>query len=130
MVGGTKVPPRDSQSEPWSHEPTTKARSTATATPKAPTKGKSKPEGARPKDGSIARASLEVSLDNADTVIEGAPLLAAFCKGRVNRGASTRPLAKKPQGAGHPKPDFHLLKSETSEKFVSDTQELQIPRFA
>jgi hypothetical protein len=73
MVGGTSFPPHDSKSEPWLHEPTTKARSTATATPKskeAPTKGKSKPEGARPDDGSIARASLEVSLDNADTVID------------------------------------------------------------
>src|SRR5271169_4950327 len=76
------VPPHDSKSEPWWHEQRTKARSTATATPKAkaPTKGKSKPEGAWPADSSIARASLEVSLDNADTVIDGAPgSRAGFC---------------------------------------------------
>jgi hypothetical protein len=37
------------------------------------TKGKSKPERTWLEDSSIARASLEVSLDNADTVIDGAP---------------------------------------------------------
>jgi len=78
MVVEPVFPPRDSKSEPWSNEQKTTATSkpTATATPKPSTQGKSKPEGARLNDSSIARASPEVSLDNADTVIEGAPGLA------------------------------------------------------
>jgi hypothetical protein len=50
--------------------------------PKPSTKGKSKPEGARLNDSSIARASPEVSLDNADTVIEGASYRNASIRGR------------------------------------------------
>jgi hypothetical protein len=50
------------------------------ATPKAKpsTKGKSKPEAGRLHGSRIVTGSLEVSLDNADTVIEGAPRLALF----------------------------------------------------
>jgi hypothetical protein len=59
MVGGTNVPPQDSESGPWSHEQT---RATATAKSKSFHEEKSQnPSG------------LEVSLDNADTVIEGGP---------------------------------------------------------
>src|SRR6266849_2892837 len=67
MVGGTSFPPRDSKSGPWSNEQKTKA------TPKPSTKGKAKPE-ARCLEGSgFTTRPLEVSLDNADTVIEGGP---------------------------------------------------------
>src|SRR5260370_41125117 len=67
MVGGTSFPPHDSESEPWSNEQKAKA------TPKPSTKGKSKPEAALPERSRLATRSLEVSLDNADRVIEGAP---------------------------------------------------------
>src|SRR5260370_18203286 len=66
MVGGTSFPPHDSESEPWSNEQKAKA------TPKPSTKGKSKPEAALPERSRLATRSLEVSLDNADRVIEGA----------------------------------------------------------
>jgi hypothetical protein len=69
MVGGTKYPPRDSKSEPWSNE----QKTTATATPKPSTKGKSKPEATWLARSRLATRWLKVSLDNADTVIEGAP---------------------------------------------------------
>src|SRR5713101_5315338 len=72
MVGGTSFPPHDSESEPWSNEQKAKA------TPKPSTKGKSKPEAALPERSRLATRSLEVSLDNADRVIEGAPLIAHF----------------------------------------------------
>jgi hypothetical protein len=62
MVGGTKLPPHDSESGPWSHEQ--KAKATPRATPKPSTKGKVK-----------TFRLVEVSLDNADTVIEGGPHL-------------------------------------------------------
>src|SRR5712692_1311314 len=72
MVGGTSFPPRDSKSGPWSNEQKTKA------TPKPSTKGKAKPE-ARCLEGSgFTTRPLEVSLDNADTVIERGPLKPAF----------------------------------------------------
>jgi hypothetical protein len=45
----------------------------ATPKPKPSTKGKSKPEAGRLHGSRIVTGSLEVSLDNADTVIEGAP---------------------------------------------------------
>ena len=48
------------------------SKTTATPRPKSSTKGKSKPERTWLEGSSIARASLEVSLDNADTVIDGA----------------------------------------------------------
>jgi hypothetical protein len=67
MVGGTSFPPHDSKSEPWSNEQKTKA------TPKPSTKGKAKPEARTLAGRGIATGALEVSLDNADTVIEGAP---------------------------------------------------------
>ena len=67
MVGGISFPPRDSKSEPWSNEQKTKA------TPEPSTKGKSKSEAILLECSSLATRSLEVSLDNADTVIEGAP---------------------------------------------------------
>jgi hypothetical protein len=69
MVGGTSFPPRDSKSEPWSNEQKAKA----TPKTKPSTKGKSKPEAMLLERSSLATRSLEVSLDNADKVIEGAP---------------------------------------------------------
>src|ERR1700687_5192592 len=69
MVGGTSFPPHDSQSEPWSNEQKTKA------TAKPSTKGKAKPEARTPAGRGIATGALEVSLDNADTVIEGWPVI-------------------------------------------------------
>src|ERR1700690_2323549 len=69
MVGGTKLPPQDSESGPWSHEQRAKATPRATPKPKPSTKGKRK-----------NLRSVEVSLDNADTVIEGAPPFAPFEK--------------------------------------------------
>jgi hypothetical protein len=62
MVGGTKLPPQDSESGPWSHEHKAKTTPKATPKPKPSTKGKRK-----------TLWSVEVSLDNADTVIEGGP---------------------------------------------------------
>jgi hypothetical protein len=72
MVGGTSFPPHDSKSEPWSNEQKTKA------TPKPSTKGKAKPEARMLAGRGIATGALEVSLDNADTVIEGGPLKPDF----------------------------------------------------
>jgi hypothetical protein len=69
MVGGTSFPPRDSKSEPWSNEQKAKA----TPKTKPSTKGKSKPEAMLLERSSLATRSLEVSLDNADKVIDGAP---------------------------------------------------------
>jgi hypothetical protein len=46
---------------------------TTTATPKPSTKGKSKPKVGRLEGSCIATGSLELSLDNADTAIDGAP---------------------------------------------------------
>jgi len=40
--------------------------------------GKVKTGGSSAQDSGVSRASLEVSLDNADTVIEGGPLRPAF----------------------------------------------------
>src|ERR1700730_4409393 len=60
MVGGTKLPPQDSESGPWSHEHKAKTTPKATPKPKPSTKGKRK-----------TLWSVEVSLDNADTVIDG-----------------------------------------------------------
>src|SRR4029077_8365356 len=65
MVGGTSFPLQDSKSEPWSNEQKTKA------TPKPSPKGKAKPEARTLADRGIATGALEVSLDNADTVIDG-----------------------------------------------------------
>src|SRR6266568_4252153 len=77
MVGGTSFPPHDSKSEPWSNEQKTKA------TPKPSTKGKAKPEARTLAGRGIATGALEVSLDDADTVIEGGPhLSSAVSKGR------------------------------------------------
>jgi hypothetical protein len=73
MVGGTSFPPHDSKSEPWSNEQKTKA------TPKPSTKGKAKSEARTLAGRGIATGALEVSLDNADTVTEGAPCLRALC---------------------------------------------------
>src|SRR3974390_16738 len=60
MVGGTKLPPQDSQSEPGCYERKTRAT--------ARTKAKTLHEGKRQKP-----SQVYVSLDNADTVIEGGP---------------------------------------------------------
>src|SRR3974390_1598936 len=58
MVGGTKLPPQDSQSEPGCYERKTRAT--------ARTKAKTLHEGKRQKP-----SQVYVSLDNADTVIDG-----------------------------------------------------------
>jgi len=82
MAGGTETdPPQDSVSGPWWHE------QKATATPKAKpsTKGKSK---AKP-------SPLHVSLDNADTVIEGGPGLAPFETWVIFYIASGAPLIRR-----------------------------------
>src|SRR3974390_1934042 len=60
MVGGTKLPPQDSQSEPGCYERKTRAT--------ARTKAKTLYEGKRQKP-----SQVYVSLDNADTVIDGDP---------------------------------------------------------
>src|SRR3974390_1841860 len=60
MVGGTKLPPQDSVSEPGCYERKTRAT--------ARTKAKTLYEGKRQKP-----SPLYVSLDNADTVIDGGP---------------------------------------------------------
>jgi hypothetical protein len=76
MVGGTKRPPQDSESGPWSHEQSnTKSNSN--------TKTFYEEERQNP-------SRVHVSLDNADTVIEGAPHIAHFaqCGFRHHRNAS------------------------------------------
>jgi hypothetical protein len=78
MVGGTSFPLQDSKSEPWSNEQKTKA------TPKPSTTGKAKPEARTLAGRGIATGALEVSLDNADTVIEGACDLSTRCSLEVN----------------------------------------------
>ena len=79
MVGGTKLPPQDSVSEPWWHE----RKTTATA------KAKTFYEGKRQKP-----SPLYVSLDNADTVIEGGPAGARIHEEMSKLGApSCLPLA-------------------------------------
>src|ERR1035438_6997223 len=66
MVGGTKLPPQDSESGPWLNEHKAKARATPRATPKPKPSSKGKRKTFR---------LVHVSLDNADTVIEGGPHL-------------------------------------------------------
>ena len=61
MVGGTKRPPQDSESEPWSHEPSNTKSNSNTKT-----KTFHEEESQNP-------SRVHVSLDNADTVIEGGP---------------------------------------------------------
>src|SRR3974390_1364112 len=65
MVGGTKLPPKNSQSEPGCNERKTRAT--------ARTKAKTLYEGKRQKP-----SQVYVSLDNADTVIGGAPHFPSF----------------------------------------------------
>src|SRR3974390_200622 len=60
MVGGTKLSPQDSKSEPGCYERKTRAT--------ARTKAKTLHEGKRQKP-----SQVYVSLDNADTVIDGGP---------------------------------------------------------
>jgi hypothetical protein len=57
MVGGTKLPPQDSESGPWSHEQSNTKSNTKTFS-------EEEPQNLSP---------VHVSLDNADTVIEGGP---------------------------------------------------------
>jgi len=68
---------------------------TTKATPKTKpsTKGKSKPEAILLERSSLATRSLEVSLDNADTVIEGAPLIRVLCECLGVRTAPFRALS-------------------------------------
>src|SRR3974390_2456819 len=70
MVGGTRLPPQDSESEPGCYERKTRAT--------ARTKAKTLYEGKRQKP-----SHVYVSLDNADTVIEGAPPLSPSFGDRV-----------------------------------------------
>jgi len=63
MVGGTKRPPQDSESGPWSHEQSnTKSNSKSDSNTKTFHEEESQ---------NLSR--VHVSLDNADTVIEGGP---------------------------------------------------------
>jgi len=103
MVGGTRFPPHDSKSEPWSNE------QKATPKTKPPTKGKSKPEAALLERSRLAIRSLEVSLDNADTVIEGAPHIAHFamCGFRHNRTGSGSPTLSPRDDSDGATPRFH-----------------------
>jgi hypothetical protein len=55
MVGGTKRPPQDSESEPWSHEQSNTKSNTKTFHERK----------------SQNLSPVYVSLDNADTVIDG-----------------------------------------------------------
>src|ERR1035441_1253168 len=78
MVGGTKLPPQDSESGPWLNEHKAKARATPRATPKPKPSSKGKRKTFR---------LVHVSLDNADTVIEGGPLLTIFACTTLTEGA-------------------------------------------
>jgi len=64
MVGGTKRPPQDSESGPWSHEQSNTKSNSNTKT--------------FHEEESQNLSRVQVSLDNADTVIEGGPLKPAF----------------------------------------------------
>src|SRR6266699_562958 len=68
MAGGTSVPPQDSRCEPWS------GQRKDFWLEKEKTCGRTKRS---------RRSDGEVSLDNADAVIEGAPSFAVFEKGGV-----------------------------------------------
>jgi hypothetical protein len=93
MVGGTKLPPQDSESGPWSHEQKAKATPRATPKPKPSTKGKRK-----------TFRLVRVSLDNADTVIDGV----AHIFGReYNASRPSMLVAKNPEGA----PGFALFET-------------------
>ncbi len=72
MVGGTKRPPQDSESGPWPHEQ---------SNGKSNIKNKSNTKTFHERK-SQNLSPVEVSLDNADTVIEGGPLL----KSQITRG--------------------------------------------
>src|SRR3981081_4496012 len=61
MVGGTKRPPQDSESGPWSHEQSNTKSNSNTKT--------------FHEEESQNLSRVHVSLDNADTVIEGGPHL-------------------------------------------------------
>src|SRR5437660_3103470 len=61
MVGGTKPPPQDSESGPWSHEQSNTKSNSNTKT--------------FHEEESQNLSRVHVSLDNADTVIEGGPAL-------------------------------------------------------
>src|SRR6267143_6825754 len=64
MVGGTKRPPQDSESGPWSHE-------------QSNTKSNSNTKPFHEEE-SQNLSRVHVSLDNADTVIDGWPTQARF----------------------------------------------------
>ena len=68
MVGGTKPPPQDSESGPWSHEQSNTKSNSNTKT--------------FHEEESQNLSRVHVSLDNADTVIEGWPTSA----GQLNHG--------------------------------------------
>src|SRR6266403_1788900 len=64
MVGGTKPPPQDSESGPWSQEQSNTKSNSNTKT--------------FHEEESQNLSRVHVSLDNADTVIEGGPLKPGF----------------------------------------------------
>jgi hypothetical protein len=96
MVGGTSFPLQDSKSEPWSNEQKTKA------TPKPSTTGKAKPEARTLAGRGIATGALEVSLDNADTVIEGGSTHSPIRSAPRCRVRSTEPFSMKLQHCSSP----------------------------
>jgi hypothetical protein len=69
MAGGTKAPPQDSESGPWS-------MSTQQKQHQVQDQSKTFHERKRK-----ILPAVEVSLDNADTVIEGGPSFAVLAKG-------------------------------------------------
>ncbi len=80
MVGGTKLPPQDSESGPWSHE---QSKSKSNSNPKT-----------FPEEESQNPSRVDVSLDNADTVIEGGPhQRGSISERRPNRSGGAPPLA-------------------------------------
>ena len=80
MVGGTKHPPQDSESGPWSHEHSN-------------TQSKSNSKTFHERK-SQNLSQVHVSLDNADTVIEGGTSIRAkaLSKGTVILGGAPAPL--------------------------------------
>jgi len=79
MVGGTKRPPQDSESGPWSHEQSNTKSDSNTKT--------------FHEEESQNLSRVHVSLDNADTVIEGGPAFAFFAKDGRSRSPFLDALA-------------------------------------
>ena len=73
MVGGTKLPPQDSASEPWQHEQAKQKQQQQQRQQQRQLQKQKLNEGESQKP-----SPVHVSLDNADTVIEGGPRFAVF----------------------------------------------------